>query len=186
MAQKGSGKRKQAPAYSTDTMAIRYMAGLALIALGVVIFLAVALKLPGNIFEGLRRISFGLCGILAYVLPVLPLWAGGLIIWSTQRKAPVLPWLYALLAFFGLCTLMMVTGAMDYLQSRFGSDWGAVIHGAYEDSASRMERASGGGALGVTLAWPLWKFLGPVLGTVIALALTVFSLLMAAGLTPSA
>ena len=185
MAQKGSGKRRQAPAYSADTMAIRYMAGLALIALGVVIFLAVALRLPGNIFEGLRRISFGLCGIMAYVLPVLPLWAGGLVIWSTQRRAPMMPWLYALLAFFGLCTFMMITGAMDYLKSQYGGDWGAVIRGTYEDSAFRMERASGGGAIGVTLAWPLWNYLGPVLGTAITLVLTLFSLLMAVNLTPS-
>ncbi len=33
MAQKGSGRR-QAPAYSADAMALRYMAGLVLIALG--------------------------------------------------------------------------------------------------------------------------------------------------------
>ena len=41
MAQKGSGKRKQAPAYSADAMAVRYMAGLVLIALGAMIFMAV-------------------------------------------------------------------------------------------------------------------------------------------------
>ena len=111
MAQKGSGKRRQAPAYSADAMAIRYMAGLALIALGVLIFMAAVMRLPGNIFEGLRIISFGLCGIMAYVLPVLPVWAGVLVIWSTQRRAPVKPWLYALLAFFGLCAFLMITGA---------------------------------------------------------------------------
>ena len=185
MAQKGSGKRRQAPNYSADTMALRYMAGLALIALGVVIFLAVALGLSGNIFEGLRRICFGLCGIMAYALPVLPLWAGGLVIWSTQKKAPVLPWVYALLAFFGLCALMMVTGAMDYLDRSFGGNWGAVIHGAYVDSSTRLVSASGGGAAGAILAWPLWKYLGPVLGTFIVLVLTVFCLLLAVNLTPS-
>ncbi|MER1994474.1 MAG: hypothetical protein ABS897_10590, partial [Eubacteriales bacterium] len=87
MAQKGSGRR-QAPAYSADAMALRYMAGLVLIALGAIIFMAVELNMTGNIFEGLRRVCFGLCGILAYVLPVLILWAGGLVIWSTQKKAP--------------------------------------------------------------------------------------------------
>ena len=184
MAQKGSGKRKQAPAYSTDTMAIRYMTGLALIALGAVVFMAVALKLPGNIFEGLRRISFGLCGMLAYVLPVLPLWAGGLVIWSTQRRAPVRPWLFALLAFLGLCAFMMIIGAMDYLDRQFGGNWGAVIQGAFADSSTRLERASGGGAAGALLAWPLWKFLGPVLGTVILFALTAGSILLALNLTP--
>ena len=56
MAQKGSGKRKQAPMYSADAMAVRYMAGLVLIALGAMIFMAVEMRLSGNIFEGLRRL----------------------------------------------------------------------------------------------------------------------------------
>ena len=185
MAQKGSGGRRQAPSYSADTMALRYMAGLGLIALGAVIFLAVALRLEGNIFEGLRRICFGLCGIMAYALPVLPLWAGGLVIWSTQRRAPIRPWLYALLAFFGLCAFMMIIGAMGWLDRQFGGNWGAVINGAYADSSARLERASGGGAAGAALAWPLWKYLGPVLGTVIVFLLTAMSLLLAMNLTPS-
>ena len=42
MAQK-SNQRKQAPAYSSDTMALRYMGGLAMAALGVLIFIAVDL-----------------------------------------------------------------------------------------------------------------------------------------------
>ena len=184
MAQKGSGRR-QAPAYSADAMALRYMAGLVLIALGAIIFMAVELNMTGNIFEGLRRVCFGLCGILAYVLPVLILWAGGLVIWSTQKKAPVLPWVFGLLAFIGICTFMMITGAMDYLRQQFGDNWGAVIRGVYADSAARMARASGGGAIGTILAWPLWKFLGPVLGTAIVFILTVMAILMAMNLTPS-
>ena len=184
MAQRGSGRR-QAPAYSADAMALRYMAGLALVALGAIIFMAVELNMTGNIFESLRRVCFGLCGILAYALPVLILWAGGLVIWSTQKKAPVLPWLFGLLAFIGICTFMMITGAMDYLKQQFGDNWGAVIHGVYTDSAARMARASGGGAVGTILAWPLWKYLGPVLGTAIVFILTVLGLLMALNLTPS-
>ena len=184
MAQKGSGRR-QAPAYSADAMALRYMAGLALIALGAIIFMAVELNMSGNIFEGLRRICFGLCGILAYVLTVLILWAGGLVIWSTQRKAPVLPWVFGMLAFIGVCTFMMITGAMDYLKQQFGDNWGAVIHGVYADSAERMARASGGGAIGTILAWPLWKYLGSVLGTAIVFILTILAILMAMNLTPA-
>ena len=184
MAQRGSGRR-QAPAYSADAMALRYMAGLVLIALGAIIFMAVELNMTGNIFEGLRRVCFGRCGILAYVLPALILWAGGLVIWSTQKKAPVLPWVFGLLAFIGICTFMMITGAMDYLKQQFGDNWGAVIHGVYADSAARMARASGGGAIGTVLAWPLWKFLGPVLGTFIVFILTVMAILMAMNLTPS-
>ena len=184
MAQKGSGKRRQAPAYSADAMAIRYMAGLVLIALGVLIFMAVVMRLPGNIFEGLRIICFGLCGIMAYVLPVLPVWAGVLVIWSTQRRAPVRPWLFALLAFFGLCAFLMITGAMEHLRNTYGSSWGDVINGAYIES-SRMLNPNGGGAVGTILAWPLWNYLGPVLGTMIIFVLTVFCVLLAVNLTPS-
>ena len=175
MAQKGSGKRKQAPAYS---------AGLALIALGAVIFMAVELRLQGNIFEGLRRICFGLCGILAYVLPVLPLWAGGLVIWSTQRKAPVKPWLFAFGAFLGLCALIMVPGVEFWDRNSDGS-WVGVIQEAFGDGADRLEVASGGGGIGAAIAWPLWKVLGSVLGALILFALTVFCGLLAANLTPS-
>ncbi|MCR5565755.1 MAG: DNA translocase FtsK, partial [Clostridiales bacterium] len=35
------------------------------------------------------------------------------------------------------------------------------------------------------LAWPLWKYLGPVLGTAIVFVLTAFCILLAANLTPS-
>ena len=187
MAQKGSGKRRQAPAYTADAMAVRYMAGLALIALGVLVFMAVELGLSGNIFEGLRRLSFGLCGILAYVLPVLPLWAGVLVIWSTQRRAPVRQWLFALLAFFGLCAfIMIISGALEWMKRQQNvGNWGAAINAVYADSSARMERAGGGGAAGTVLAWPLWNYLGTVLGALIWFVLTVFSLLMAANLTPS-
>ena len=72
MAQNGN-RRKQAPTYSADTLALRFLAGLALIALGAVIFMAVDLNMPGNIFKGLRSVCFGLCGSMAMVLAVLPL-----------------------------------------------------------------------------------------------------------------
>ena len=186
MAQKGSGKRRQAPAYSADAMAVRYMAGLTLIALGVLIFMAVELGLHGNIFEGLRRLCFGLCGIMAYVLPALPLWAGVLVIWSTQRKAPVKPWLYAFLAFFGLCAfIMIICGALDWMRQQGIRDFGRAINTVYADCSQRMERAMSGGAAGAILGWPLWNFLGPVLGTVITFALTAFCILLAVNLTPS-
>ena len=189
MAQRGNGKRRQAPAYSADAMAVRYMAGLVLIALGVLIFMAVELRLTGNIFEGLRRLCFGVCGIMAYVLPVLPVWAGVLVIWSTQRRAPVRPWLFALLAFLGLCAFtMIISGALDWMRRQAvinTNDWGAVISNVYADSTQRMERAAGGGAAGAVLAWPFWNFLGSVLGTAVLFLLTAFCVLLAMNLTPS-
>ena len=186
MAQKGSGKRKQAPAYSTDAMAVRYRAGLGLIALGVMVFMAVELGLSGQIFEGLRRLCFGLCGIMAYVLPALPVWAGVLVIWSTQRRAPVRPWLFAFLAFFCLCAfIMIISGALDWLRRQGVNQYGAVINAVHADSAQRMERAGGGGAVGAILGWPLWYYLGSVLSTFLVFVLTAFCVLLALNLTPS-
>ena len=52
-------------------MALRYIAGIALAALGVMIFMAVDLNMSGNVFQGLRQVSFGLCGALALLLPAL-------------------------------------------------------------------------------------------------------------------
>ena len=140
MAQQG-GKRKQAPAYSADTMALRYIAGLALAALGVMIFMAVDLNMSGNIFQGLRQICFGAGGSLAMVMAVLPLWAGGLIIWSTQRRAPVRPWIFALLSFVGICTfLMLISGnAMQSLDKQTNGNWAGVISRVYGDCITKAQ-----------------------------------------------
>ena len=184
------GKRKQAPAYSADTMALRYIAGLALAALGVMIFMAVDLNMSGNVFQGLRQICFGASGSMAFVLAVLPLWAGGLVIWSTQRRAPVRPWIFALLSFIGICTfIMLISGnAMERTDRSAGGNWVSVIEQVYADCITKLQNsqigAMGGGALGAMLAWPLWRFLGTVLGVVIIFPATVFCLLMMVNLTP--
>ena len=188
MAQQG-GRRKKAPAYSADTMALRYIAGLALAALGVMIFMAVDLNMSGNIFQGLRQVSFGACGSLAYMLAALPLWAGGLVIWSTQRRAPVRPWIFALLSFIGLCTfIMLISGnAMQSLDKQNNGNWLGVIGNVYNDCISKLANSRndfGGGALGVILGWPLWKFLGTILGIILVFPGTVFCLLMTVNLTP--
>ena len=184
------GRRKQAPAYSSDTMALRYIAGLALAALGVMIFMAVDLNMSGNVFQGLRQVCFGVSGSLAYILAALPIWAGGLVIWSTQRRAPVRPWIFAVLSFIGICTfIMLISGnAMEVLHRQTGGNWGGVIGKVYTDCIGKLQNGRndfGGGALGAMLAWPLWRYLGTVLGVVIIFPATLFCLLMAVNLTPA-
>ena len=188
MTQKG-GKRRQAPAYSSDVMALRYIAGLLLAAIGVLIFMAVDLGMghPGesSFFSWLREFSCGLSGSLAYILAAIPLWAGVLVIWSTQRKAPVRPWIFALLSFIGMCTfIMLISGrAMTQLNEQGNGSWSGVIGSAY-DNCSRTE--SGGGALGVILGWLLWKLI-PIewLCAVVIFLATAFCLLMMVDLTPA-
>ena len=48
MAQR-SGQKRKAPAYSADTLALRMLAGIATVALGIVIFVAVDLRMNGNV-----------------------------------------------------------------------------------------------------------------------------------------
>ncbi|MBR0513553.1 MAG: hypothetical protein IJK06_04785 [Clostridia bacterium] len=181
MTQKGS-KRRQAPAYSSDVMALRYIGGLVLVALGVLIFMAVDLGMP--FLKGLAEIAFGLTGSLAYILAAIPLWAGVLVIWSTQRRAPVRPWVFGLLALVGLCTfIMMISGsAMARLDEQGGRSWTGVIGRTY---ANCSVSKNGGGALGVVIGWPLWK-LFPMnwLCAIILFLATAFCLLMMVNLSP--
>ena len=76
MAQKNNKKAKRTPAYSTDTMVVCMIFGLLLVALGVLIFLANALGMAGDVFDGLRTFSRGLCGVMAVGLSVIPAWGG--------------------------------------------------------------------------------------------------------------
>ena len=185
MAQQGN-RRKQAPAYSADTMALRYIAGLALAALGVMIFMAVDLNMSGNIFQGLRQVCFGVSGSMAYLLAALPLWAGVLVVWSTQRRAPVKPWIFALLSFVCVSAFLVLISKvgnqsfLDYLTNRGRLGWGNAITTGYSTCESKM---TSGGALGVIFAWPLWS-LSPALGIALYLLAALFCLLMIFNLTP--
>ena len=176
------------PVYSADTLALRYLGGLLLAALGVMMFLAVEIRLAGNVFDALRQICFGLTGFLAPVLPVFPFWAGVLVIWSCQRKPPVRPFLYAVLAGLGLCALIVLVtrvGSEEYLaQLSRTSDgsWGGVIHQGYLMSVSSQKS---GGALGVILGYPFWSLLGTIAGTAVLALLILLCVLLAVNLTPS-
>ena len=68
MAQKS--KQRQ-PVYSADTLVLRFLAGLVLVALGVMMFLAVEMRMAGNVFAVLRQVCYGLTGGLAAAAPVL-------------------------------------------------------------------------------------------------------------------
>ena len=180
--------RNRQPVYSADTLALRYVSGLMLIALGVMIFLAVELRMTGNVFDALRQVCYGLTGGLAVLLPVLPVWAGVLVIWSSQRKAPVKPFVYGSLAYLALCTfIVLVTriGSTEYLAglaARSDGSWGGVILQGYLQSITLK---ASGGAVGITLAYPFWSLVGTILGAVIVLLLLIFCLLLTVNLTPA-
>ena len=184
MAQKSN---KRQPVYSADALALRYLAGLALIALGVMMFLAVEMRMAGNIFDTLRQVCYGLTGGLAVVLPVLPVWAGVLVIWSSQRKAPVRPFVFTALAYLALCAFVVLVtriGSEEYLHALARSSdgsWSGVIRQGYAQS---VQLRGSGGTLGILLAFPFWNLVGTVLGAVVVFLLLLVCVLLIFNLTP--
>ncbi len=185
MTQKTNQKRKRAPAYSADTMVVCLIMGLLLIALGVLIFLADALGMAGEIFDGLRTFSRGMCGAMAVVLPIIPAWGGILLMISTQRKPPMRAFLLGCLMFFFICsaaTLLTFVGSaslLDYAQSIIAQTAAADSMPAYMtrlfDLGARY--SIGGGLIGTLLAWPLWKGIGNVPGAILVILATVITFL---------
>ena len=148
MAQKKSKPVKRTPAYSTDSMAVRLIFGLLFIALGVMIFLSVALRMTGDVFDGLRQFSCGLCGLAAYILPAIPIWGGILLMISISRKPAIRPFLLAILLLVLLCTAVTLTtfvGAqsmMDYFRSVIGQMGAADAMPAYLTRALTSARGA--------------------------------------------
>ncbi len=182
MAQKSNKKGKRAPAYSSDTMAACLIVGLLLIALGVLIFLATALGMEGDIFDGLRTVSRGMCGALAVGLSVIPAWGGGLVILSTQRKAPLRPYLLVCLIFLLICTTANLISYVDGTVPLLASFQNAIAQSSVADSLPAylnkgftygVQKGYGGGLLGIPLAYPLWRSVGVTPGAVIVILAAV-------------
>ena len=175
MAQKKQKQGKRTPAYSTDTMVVCLVVGLLLIALGVLIFLGNALNMAGDVFDGLRVFSRGMCGALGLLLAVIPAWGGVLVLMSIQRKPPMRPFLLAILLLVLMCTaatLLTFVGSaslLDYFKSSIFQVGGADTLPSYLTRAFDFgsRRAIGGGLIGTLLAWPMWKALGAIFSAIL-------------------
>ena len=162
-------KPKRAPAYSADTMALHLVSGLLLIALGVLLFLAVAARMSGSIFSGMRQLCYGLAGGLAFLLPVFPIWGGILVILSAYRKTRLRTFLLAFVLFLlaltvinllsriGSSTLMAYYHEKNIRLGQSPVGFDTYLARSYESS---VEYSSFGGVLGMLLAWPLYRMLG--------------------------
>ena len=179
MAQKNNKKGKRTPAYSTDTMVVCLIVGLLLIALGVLIFLANALGMTGDVFDGLRQFSRGMCGVIAIALPVIPIWGGVLMMISIQRKPSMRPFLLAILMLALVCaaaTLLTFYGSyatslVDHIQSIIQASHRPDSMPAYltQGFLYGHQANTGGGLIGMLLAWPLWKGLGAIFSAILVI-----------------
>lgn len=177
---------RKAPKYSSDAMAMRYIVGLVLVAVGGLMFMATAMTMEGTVFEAVRSFTFGLAGSLAVALPILPVWGGILLMMSAQRKAPLRAfvmvttlYLLVLTAVTLICQTRGASGAvslMDYFletnQARYNNpaDYDLFLYRGYELG---RDRHLGGGVFGMLLAWPIWRLMGAVPGCMAAIALAL-------------
>ena len=171
--------KKAAAQYESGTLAAFAVAGILLIALGVVSLLAVVGGLKGTLFSMVKRVMQGLGGGLCPGRERDADLGGGC--WWHFPPAAVCP-----SGDFVLFTLLFfsVLGIID-LVSRVGQDTLPAYLVKYNNQAALpTTEASGywnmicaafnvcgssgafGGALGMVLGWPAWTFLGTVLGTV--------------------
>lgn len=170
--------KKAAAQYESGTLAAFTVAGILLIALGVISLLAVVGGLKGAFFSMVKRVMQGLGGGLCLGVSALLIWAGVLVAFSSGRSMPKRGFLLFTLLFFS------VLGIIN-LVSRVGQDTLPAYLVKYNNQAALpATEASGywnmicaafnvcgssgafGGALGMVLGWPAWTFLGTVLGTV--------------------
>ncbi len=187
------GKKKRTGVDSVDAQTFRLVGGLVLIAFGVLLFLSIIIRMNGVMFMGFRTVSYGLCGIFCFLLPVFPVWAGIELILSSHRQANIRSPLLAFVIFLLLlacANLFSYTSGngrtlslMDYFYGKAtpAGDFMDMMRQAYAFSTQSMTPRAGG-LLGVLPAWPLWKLMGPVpagiLCVLLALAAVPFMLRM--------
>ena len=183
-------KRKTVPVYSADTLALRFVLGLLLVALGVCIFLATILGMgdrQGGIFNAIDEFFCGLFGGMNYVAPFMFIWAGILVIMSSQRQVHSKPFFWAVLTFFGVCTMidLCTTYGTEKLFDNFirsgMTDYGTAIVRTHAVSSVGVA----GGSFGALLGWPMHQILGTFLSCVLVVLGTLAAFMMAIGMTPS-
>ncbi len=178
--------KKRAKTYSAETAAMQTILAMLLIALGVMGFLAVGLRMQGDVFAMIREVCYGLAGAIAIALPALPVWLGILLLVQTKRRASPRVFLLCAVLFLlagAMLTLLTSTGnpalaLPDYFWAQAKpADRGFVwlVRRSYTFSASR---SAGGGALGMILAYPLWRLIGPMGASAVAVLLAAALLLV--------
>ncbi len=176
-------RKRQAPAVQNDSAVTRICIGLALISLGVLVFLSVFLHLNGNVFTALRVFSFGLSGSFAFLLPVFPIWGGIRLLYPGKGSVRTPLLLFLAYLFLLACAILFtytsdsVLGRLS-LMSYFSMSSGG--RGSFSDMlsqaytfCSRGVNGYAGGLLGTMVAWPLWALFGNDVALVFSILLLV-------------
>ena len=112
MPQKGKKSApKTAKTYTSESLLLRSITGIVLIALGVLMVLSVFSVMEGAVFSIMADMSKGLAGGLSLGLAALLIWAGVLTTMSSKKKVPWKPFILAAVMY--LC----IVGAVNLLSS---------------------------------------------------------------------
>lgn len=184
-----TNRRRNPSQYDSSTLAAFAVTGILLITLGVISLLSVVGGLSGTFFSYVKQVMHGLGGGLCLGISIFLIWAGLLTAFSSGRGMPKRGILlmtivyFCVLAITNLLSKIGVSSMMDYtvyLNSN-GSPpipnadgyWN-VICSAYRFCALRGEA---GGALGMVLAWPMWIFMGRIIGTIVLVLIAIVCIL---------
>lgn len=182
-------KKNAKKQYSTESLMLRSLLGIVLIALGVLSLLSLLGLVRADAFTAIKRVTLGLGGSLSYGIPIFLIWGGGLLAFSAHRRAPVRALLLLLgvfLCVLGIFDLLATTrdgSLMEYIlaQNRLTNPTGVDLEGftAYVSRCYTVCSTYGqaGGAIGMLLAWPLNRFMGSVAGVVLLSVVSIILLL---------
>mgnify|MGYP000921239824 CR=1 FL=1 len=187
MQHKGRGKKKVAREYSSESLMLRSVTGIVLIALGLLGLLSMMAGLRGSAFEMVRAVMRGLGGVLCLGIPVFLIWGGVLLCFSARQSMPLrgiilMFILYlSILAIFNLLSSVGADSFMahvgQYNRNRLSPEpesFLSMLEGSYQlcDKYNTF-----GGALGMLLGWVLWTYVGTT-GSMVVLVLLCIGCVM--------
>lgn len=173
--------------------AVTLTAGLLSLSFGFGLLIGITLQTTAHTVVMFKDMALGLGGALYSFVPFVFLWMGWLLCASARRYVSFRAFLITFMLYMSLLALVTmlttVTGygtLMQYIRdanmplrnaSRPDS-YGGYLMRAYQRYNNQLNPLPGGGAMGMLIAFPVWKILGQV-GGVIFLCISLIALLFA-------
>ncbi len=179
---KGKAKKQQMPEYVTTGKhaAVTVTFGIVFLALGLCWLLAMLSAGEGYIAKQLALSLNGLCGPVCVLFPILIIWCGAMMLVSTRHRVNGWACVIALAMYVLILTAVTLTarcatvsGSPNYLHYLYENE-GMNGYGNFLAQASKDGRnGSGGGLIGMLLAYPIWRLMGTVIGMIFVVAMFI-------------
>ena len=171
---KAKAKKQPAIGYTTTgkSAAVTVTFGIVFLTLGLCFLLSMMAAGEGLIVRELARGLNGLCGPVCVLFPVLLIFIGVMMLVSARHRVNARAGLILMVLYVLVLTGVTLTArcgsvpGMSYLQYLADNQgwygYGEFLQQAYKDGIA----GSGGGLLGMLIAYPLWQLMGALLGMV--------------------